>query len=334
MNLDFSRGQNYGVKHLLSANNGPLDEYVQENLGLEASKVKELLRFGAIYVDGNRCLNNVDIKNGTYIRVHQNPRRFPKDVLKFPDCIFHECAEYLIINKPQGLPVHASVDNLHENIIALLEQKMGIPLYVTHRLDVATSGLLLIAKSKQAQTKINFLFSQNRVKKIYKAVISTALTPPMGNLIHYMEPSPRAPKKVSRIEHPKWVDCRLTINSAQAIDKQNFIHKNFILPSEVTSGSDRPFLGENGLHKISNCLETSFYELTIELLTGRTHQIRAQLAELGCPLIGDIAYGSDFRLASHEKICLQCNYLAFPRSLDYQDLDGDLCTFNLTQRPW
>ena len=99
MNLDFSRGQNYGVKHLLSASNGPLDEYVQENLGLEASKVKELLRFGAIYVDGNRCLNNVDIKNGTYIRVHQNPRRFPKDVLKFPDCVFHECAEYLIINK-------------------------------------------------------------------------------------------------------------------------------------------------------------------------------------------------------------------------------------------
>jgi 23S rRNA pseudouridine1911/1915/1917 synthase len=290
MNFDPSRGKNYGVEHLLAAKPGPLVEVLTEQLPLSPEQIRFLLSFGSIYVKGERCLENTQLQDNCYIRVHQNPRRFPIENFKWPEQKIFETDDLLVIDKPHGLPVHPTVDNIQENLAALLENEIGQPVYVTHRLDVGTSGLLIFAKSKAAQIQINQSLMQNEVRKLYRALVH-GTNVPTGELLHYMEPSPRAPKTVSLIAKPGWAACRLKV-----------LDQTEIFPGHT--------------------------EVLIELITGRTHQIRAQLSASGYPIVGDQAYGSPVKLASFEQICLQAFYLDFP--LNAQERK----TLRLSMAPW
>ncbi len=267
MNWDPLRGKKYGVEHLLTANKGSLQSILLQQAGIDADQTQFLLSLGSIYWNQNRCLENVQVKQGDYLRIHKEPRRFPVSELRWPEALVFENEEILVINKPSGLPVHSTVDNIQENLLALISQKINQPLHVTHRLDVATEGLLVLAKSKQAQSEFNILLMQGKVRKFYRAQVHGENLP-LGEMIHWMEPSPRAPKKVSAEAHAGWLCCRLLV-------------------------LEQKIIGEN------------LSEVTLELLTGRTHQIRAQLSAAGFPVLGDLAYGSQTRLASFEKIRLQ-----------------------------
>lgn len=310
MNLDVAKGNHYGVRHLLSPKSSRVSEAIRENLSLSEQRVQELLEFGSIYVNGVRCTKDIQISPETYIRVHQNPRRFPAKIFNFEKSLLFENDELLIIDKPSGLPVHPTVDNLHENILSLINaaregSNSNPAVYVTHRLDVATSGLLILAKTKLAQAKINKLFADGIVKKIYRTFVHGQELPPLpkGELIHYMEPSPRAPKNVSPHAFPGWSLCKLKI-----IDHQ---------PASISGNLE-------GL------------ELTVELLTGRTHQIRAQMKAIGCPVVGDTAYGSTFvwpNSEGHEQIGLQCSYLSFPKNLESIQIQTEIQTDTQPKTP-
>jgi 23S rRNA pseudouridine1911/1915/1917 synthase len=302
MNLVSARGENYGVKHFLSSQSSTLVDSISETLGIDSSQIEELLGFGSVYVNGGRCTLNQKIDSGTYIRVHQNPRRFPCEVFSLKKALLFENEDLIVIDKPSGLPVHPTVDNLHENILTLCSRALGKELFVTHRLDVPTSGLFIFAKSKQSQTQINFLLSQGKIKKIYHALVHGHPTA-SGEITHYMQPSPRAPKTVSDQAIPGWAPCKLRL-----LDQN-------------------PLLDPSGSKTLST-------EVTIELITGRTHQIRAQMSALGYPIVGDYAYGSSFKGLGFEKIALQCSYLALPRSLSPDDSSGELLSFRILQRPW
>lgn len=280
------RGKNYGVEHLLAPRSGPLSDILKETLQLNPTRTEFLLNFGAIYLNESRLNPDspevaVDIEKGTYLRVHQNPRRFPVEVFNAQEIIVTENEDLIVVNKPSGLPVHPTVDNTQENLASLLEAQLAKKLYVTHRLDVGTSGLLVLAKSKQAQSEFNTMLMQGEIQKIYRARTEgqgrlNGKVPGdfQPELVHYMEPSPRAPKVVSLQAKPGWAQCRLKI-----LD-QNYLPNN-----------------------------TS--EFVIELITGRTHQIRAQLSASGFPILGDVAYGAKTALADYEKIALQAFYLNF-----------------------
>ena len=267
MDLDSLRGKKYGVEHLLAAEDGTLQSILQKQAGIQAERTQFLLSLGSIYWKEKRCLENVQVAKGDYLRVHKEPRRFPIQELHWPEALVFEDEDILVINKPSGLPVHSTVDNIQENLLALISEKINLPLHVTHRLDVATEGLLVLAKSKKAQSDFNILLMQGKVKKFYRAQVH-GQNLPLGVMTHWMEPSPRAPKKVSQIEQPDWLVCSLNLLE------------------------QRP-------------LAEDISEIRIELLTGRTHQIRAQLSAAGFPILGDHAYGSPWTPASFEKIRLQ-----------------------------
>jgi 23S rRNA pseudouridine1911/1915/1917 synthase len=273
MNLDPLRGKKYGVEHLLAAQTGLLETILRQQLQLEPKRTEFLLGLGSIYLKEQRCLENVQVTAGDYIRVHQEPRRFPVEVLIWPEARIFENEDILILNKPSGLPVHSTVDNIKENLRHLVSEKTGLSLHVTHRLDVATEGLLVFAKSKKAQSEFNILLMQGKVKKHYRALVH-GVNIPVGEMIHFMEPSPRAPKKVSPTPELGWAQCTLIVVDQTAIS-------------------------------------ADLSEVTIELITGRTHQIRAQLSKAGFPIVGDHAYGSPVSLAPYEKICLQAFDLSF-----------------------
>lgn len=277
--IDGLRGKSYGVEHILSSEAGPLSQVLEKSLHLPAPRTEFLLQLGAIYRNNARIENEADleIQTGDYLRVHQNPRRFPVEVLNVRKSIVWENKDLVIINKPSGLPVHPTVDNTQENVVALFEKEFSQNFYVTHRLDVATQGLLVLAKNKPAQSLMNTKLMKNEVTKHYRAQVSPAKTSvglPLGEIVHYMEPSPRAPKKLSPVELYGWQQCRLRILNQQTL--------------------------ENGM-----------LLAIIELITGRTHQIRAQLSALGFPILGDVAYGSPHTFAAFEKIALQAFSISF-----------------------
>lgn len=217
-----------------------------------------LLQFGSIYVNDVRTFEDKPLAPKSVIRVHRNPKRHPIQDIPWKDHIIEETEEFLVIDKPYRVPVHATVDNYMENVIYQYSKLLESPLYVTHRLDIETTGLLMIAKTKAFQNTFNFLLQHKQILKKYRVL--TNYQPPIGLIRHYIQSGQFTPKLVSLDPIEGWPLCEMVI--------------------EETS----PKLLPNG---------QSGYESTIQLITGRTHQIRAQMTGLAGPIFGDTQYGDD-----------------------------------------
>lgn len=255
------RGEAYGVIHRVAAQSNLLIDLVAAQIGGDLRRAAELIKLGSVFVGGKRTLRaDQSVNSDASFRIHTNPRRFAVSLLADPLPVAFEDEDFLVVNKPAGLPVHALVDNVQENVLAEISKRTKLNLHVTHRLDVGTSGLLVLAKSKVAQAKFNHWLVTHQVEKHYAAVCTGTYTEFSNVLLelgpvwtHYMQPSRVAPKVVARAKIPDWLTCRLKILDYQATE--------------------------------SNCLH-----VRIQLLSGRTHQIRAQLSVEGFPIIGDRLY--------------------------------------------
>lgn len=243
----------------------PLDVRLDENT------LKEWLHYGSIYVNGVRHREPLLLKSEDVIRVHTRRKSYLTGV-KFRERIVEENDDFLVLDKPGGLPTHPTLDNFIDNAKVGLEQELGIPILTTHRLDVPTEGLLIFAKNLKAQQILNREFSLGRVEKIYRSHNPRAVT--LGTHVHYMDPESRVPKIVSHDEHPNWWRLELEVLKVGEVENHHW-------------------------HEI-------------KLLTGKTHQIRAQFAYLGSPVLGDWAYaGGSRNPATAERIALECFRLAF-----------------------
>ncbi len=247
-----SNGFEYGVKHFFSPKAGALSEVLHSALNMAMEEIKELLKLGAIYVNHQRQTENIQIAQGLLCRVHTKPRRYNCET-NWKERIIFENSDFLVLNKPSGIPSHPSVDNAIENSLTQVALARKIDLQITHRLDTLTSGLIVYSKNPGFVKNFNIQIQNRNVEKKYVALAENPkVFPP--RLIHYMEPSPRAPKKVSSHFIEGWAQCELEI-----LEQKNHVTYSWI---------------------------------KINLLTGRTHQIRSQLAETGSPILGDTLYGS------------------------------------------
>lgn len=231
---------------------------------------EELLELGSVYVNSKRtCINQVVTKNDL-IKVRLFPKRYDLTKLSFYPRIVFENEEFTVVDKPSPLPTHATADNLKENLIYLLETRLQRKFYVTSRLDAETEGLLILGKSSGAQSELNRLFRNSQIRKIYRALSRQA--PPPGRHVHYQSPEISPKRQFSHHPpSPDWKRCELVILST----------------TKVPQG----YLSE------------------IDLLTGRTHQIRGQMALLSCPLKGDSIYGDGKSCSS---LGLECHRLKIP----------------------
>lgn len=263
-----------GVVHLRSGHGGTVAEILVESLGGTPPPTREhadaLLAFGAVYRNRRRLLADAPVTAGDYLRVHTRPRRFPARDVDWPSRVVAETEGYLVVDKPAGVPVHATLDNARENVSACLGALRGERLLVTQRLDVTTSGLLVLARTVELQRRFNRWLAARLVDKCYRAV--TLAAPPVGEHVHFMLPSSRAPRTVIAEPGTGSLECRLRVER--------------VAP-----------------------LRDGAFEVELRLLTGRTHQIRAQLAALGAPLRGDAMYGG-----GEGTLRLQSAFLAFPGS--------------------
>lgn len=177
--------------------------------------------------------------------------------------ILNEDNHLIIINKRVGDIVQGDKTGdipLSEVVKEYLKHKYQKPgavyLGVVHRLDRPTSGIVVFAKTSKALSRLNELFSTRQTQKTYWAVVKNQPPQPTDSLQHF----------ISRNEKN---------NTSKAHSKE-------------VPGSKLGSLDYQVIQKLN-----AYWALEIQLHTGRHHQIRAQLAAIGCPIKGDLKYGFD-----------------------------------------
>ena len=173
--------------------------------------------------------------------------------------IIFEDQELVVINKPAGLLVHktALAFGEEENALIQLRDQIGSWVAPVHRLDRATSGCLLFAKNEQILPKLQSLFMERKIQKTYCCIVRGI---PM--------------EKEGLIDHPLTSERSGKLQEAQSKYK-------------VLAETEQPF-NSTGRYPTSRY---SFLE--IELLTGRTHQIRRHLAHIRHYILGDKKHGDN-----------------------------------------
>jgi len=176
--------------------------------------------------------------------------------------IIYEDNHLFVVNKPCGVLVQGDSTRdvpLSETIKAYLKVKYSKPgkvyLGVVHRLDRPTSGAMVFAKTSKALTRLNKQFKEKTTQKIYWAMVSPKPAKVEDHLLHYLVRNPKQNKSYAHI--------KAVPNSKESILRYKLL-QSF----------------------------TNYHLLEIELETGRHHQIRAQLAAIGCCIKGDLKYGA------------------------------------------
>lgn len=153
-------------------------DYSPLRIGANKKQVAEWLCYGSVYVDGRRQRQDVELQPGQIVRVHTRRKQFPvAGNLRLRERIVFDHEEFLVVDKPAGLPTHPTLDNFLDNTKVRLENELGCQLFTTHRLDVSTEGLLILAKNNRAQTIFNRAFAQRRVKKFYRSLNEGPVSP-------------------------------------------------------------------------------------------------------------------------------------------------------------
>lgn len=152
--------------------------------------------------------------------------------------------------------------------------KLGnVFLGVAHRLDRPVSGLVVFAKTSKALARLNDMFRGGEVKKTYWAIVKQCPPAEEGELVHYL------------VRNEKQ-------NKSYAYDREVKGAKKAVLHYRLIGRSD------------------NYYLLEVDLKTGRHHQIRCQLAKIGCPIKGDLKYGFP-RSNPDGSICLHARTVSF-----------------------
>ena len=243
-----------------------IDNYLTKILkGVPKSHLYRILRSGEVRVNSKRVDATYRVEDGDKIRippirttVTETEGRDAKVTPRFEQAVIFEDDAMLVVNKPAGMAVHGG-SGISRGVIEQLrlERPHAKYLELVHRLDRETSGVLMIAKKRTALVSLHEMMRANRMDKRYLMLV-----------------------------YGRWTEKKKRVELS--------------LQKHVTSNGERKVtveeegqLSETVFHLKKSLGDFSFLEA--QLITGRTHQLRVQLAHLGFPIAGDDKYG-DFAL--------------------------------------
>lgn len=221
--------------------------------------IRKALRNKDVRVNGNKIKDDVVLQPNDTVEIFL-PNDFSKqNVSKTELQVVFEDENILVVNKPQGIAVHAGdsdeLNNNEQTLITLLQQQKYTDVQLCHRIDRNTGGLVLLAKNRSALEEILKAIEEHRIKKFYRCIVCGKPTPAKATLTNYLS-------KNSRLS-------------------QVFVH------ATREKGDLTAITTYNTLKTIA---DLSLLEVSIA--TGRMHQIRAQLSHAGYPILGDGKYGN------------------------------------------
>ena len=243
---------------------------------LKSSELFHALKRKDIRVDGKKTSQDIAVKEGQEVEVWLPDELFGRKAAKAEDKkpaykVAFETRGLLIINKPQGLAVHTGKTVSSGTLIDLIRRETGYAqAELCHRIDMNTGGLVMVAKNKKALEDAVALFKEGLITKRYRAIVLG--TPEGGEPVVYDD---------GTVMYEIRAYLEKTRSGEVYIHDERQAHDLPIATRYRVIKTYRP--SEYGMPEIS--------EIECELVTGRTHQIRAQFAHLGYPVIGDGNYG-------------------------------------------
>jgi 23S rRNA pseudouridine1911/1915/1917 synthase len=264
---------------------------------LSRSRIQALIKEGCTSVDGETITNpSYRVKHGQQLLAIVPPVR-PTTVIAqvIPLVIPFEDNDLLIVDKPAGIAVHPAPGTPDSTLVNALLAHCGDSLSgiggerrpgIVHRLDKGTSGLIVVAKNDTAHAALSAQFQARDVERSYAAVVWGTPSPRDGEIVSNIGRSSRDRKKMAVVSPPKGRNAITRYRTERAFDS-----------------------GESLLE--------------CRLGTGRTHQIRVHMTDLGHALIGDQTYGRNTnarlkRLSAKQAETIQ----RFPRQALHAQLLG------------
>ena len=245
-----------------------VDLAISRILGLSRSSVAELIEANEIKRSGKLISKSEKVSTGEHFEILMQELKVQGVLIPtpIPDLeIVYDDEDVIVINKPVGVAAHASPGWHGPTVIGAIfaagyqvatsgvAERQGI----IQRLDVGTSGLMVVAKNEISYSLMKDQFRNRLVKKIYHAMIQGHMDPSEGTIDAPIDRHPRDDYKFAVI-----ADGKPSITHYKALE-----------------------------------LFPAISLLEVELETGRTHQIRVHFSALRHPLVGDMIYGADYTIA-------------------------------------
>jgi 23S rRNA pseudouridine1911/1915/1917 synthase len=262
-----------------------LDSALARMFGFSRTRAAELVEHRHVLVDGADAAKSDRVRAGSWLDVELPPPPRPVEVV--PDrvdgmIVVHDDPDIVVVDKPVGVAAHPSpgwsgptvIGGLAAAGFAVATSGVAERQGVVHRLDVGTSGLMVVAKSERAYTALKQQFRGRTVEKIYHALVQGHPDPSRGTV--------DAPIDRHPTQDHRWA---------------------------VVDGGRPSITHYDTLEAFP---AASLLEIRLE--TGRTHQIRVHLSALRHPCVGDLTYGADPSLAARlglERQWLHAVRLAF-----------------------
>ena len=224
---------------------------LNEFSGLNINTIYKALRKKDIRVNGVKVSSNIIVHEGDEITVFIQDDLLYNNPIKLNDIVYED-DNIIVVDKPAELEITGTKQSLTEHLINLF----GYEVFPCHRLDRNTSGLVIFAKNETSLNSLLDAFKHHLIEKHYIAIV-------------YGIPD----QKSKRLEAYLFKDSKKSL--VYISDKQIPKYQKIITYYNVL--------------KSNNDKNISLLDITIE--TGRTHQIRAHLAHIGHPIIGDGKYG-------------------------------------------